>query len=63
MIVYLYLLVLFDFGFMMLKNCVLMGFMYIGLEEIKDWNCVVEFYVVCVCGGVGFMVIGGMVLN
>lgn len=63
MISYFNLFVLFDLGFIMLKNCVLMGLMYIGFEEIKDWNCVVEFYVECVCGGVGFMVMGGMVFS
>lgn len=32
---YFYFLVFLDFGFIILKNCILMGFMYLGLEEEK----------------------------
>lgn len=64
MIFFFYLFVLFDFGFMMLKNCVLMGLMYIGFEDsCKMLLCFVEYFVECVCGGVGLIVMGGFVLN
>lgn len=64
MLVYFYLFVFLDFGFIILKNCVLMGLMYIGLEELFDGlQCLVVFYVECVVGGVGLIVIGGIVFN
>lgn len=63
-IVYFYLFILLDLGFIQFCNCVLMGFMYIGLE---DWVCdffwLVVYFVECVVGGVGLIVIGGFVLN
>lgn len=61
---YLNLLFLLDFGFIMLCNWVVMGLMYIGLE---DWVCYidwfVDYFVECVCGGVGLIIIGGYVFN
>lgn len=61
---YLYLFVFLDLGFIILKNCVLMGFMYVGFEEVEGgYDCMVVFYVECVVGGVGLIVIGGILLN
>lgn len=61
---YLLLFVLLDLGFIMLKNCVLMGLMYIGLEEYLDGvEWLVVFYVECVCYGVVLIVSGGIVLD
>lgn len=60
---YLLFFVLFELGFIMFKNCVLMGLMYIGLEELLDGvQWLVVFYVECVCYGVVLIVIGGIVL-
>lgn len=61
---YLLLFVLLDLGFIMLKNCVLMGLMYIGLEEYLDGvEWLVVFYVECVCYSVVLIVSGGIVLD
>lgn len=61
---YLLLFVLLDLGFIMLKNCVLMGLMYIGLEEYLDGvERLAVFYVECVCYGVVLIVSGGIVLD
>lgn len=61
---YLYLMILFEFGFMLFRNCVLMGLMYVGLEEVLNgFEWMVVFYVECVCGEVGLIVMGGFVLN
>lgn len=59
---YLLLFVLFDLGFIIFRNCVLMGLMYMGLEEYFDGvECLVVFYVECVWYGVVLIVIGGIV--
>lgn len=63
-VIYFNLLKLLDFGFIELKNCVLMGFMYMGLED-WFWNIYkfVCYFVEWVEGGVGLMVMGGYLLN
>lgn len=53
-----------DLGFITLKNRVLMGLMYIGLEEYSDGvERLVAFYVERVRYGVALIVSGGIVLD
>lgn len=52
-----------DLGHVTLKNRVLMGSMHTGLEEMRDWNRVAEFYAARARGGVGLMITGGMAPN
>lgn len=63
-LIYLKLFVFFDLGFIIFKNCVFMGFMYIGLEEEKNgFEKMGVYFVEWAWGGVGLMVIGGIVFN
>lgn len=55
---------MFDLGFIILCNWVLMGFMYIGFEDCFYYiDKLVYYFVEWVWGGVGLIVIGGYFLN
>ncbi|PQM56541.1 MAG: NADPH-dependent 2,4-dienoyl-CoA reductase [Rhodobacteraceae bacterium] len=49
-----------DLGFLTLKNRVIMGSMHTGLEEVGDWNRIVEFYKSRALGEVGLIITGGI---
>ena len=52
-----------DFGFMTLKNRVIMGSMHTNLEETKDWDRIADFYSERARGGVGLIITGGIAPN
>ena len=49
-----------DFGFVTLKNRVIMGSMHTNLEETKDWGRIADFYSERAKGGVGLIITGGI---
>ena len=52
-----------DFGFVTLKNRVIMGSMHTNLEETKDWGRIADFYSERAKGGVGLIITGGIAPN
>ena len=52
-----------DFGFVTLKNRVIMGSMHTNLEETKDWDRIADFYSERAKGGVGLIITGGIAPN
>ena len=52
-----------DFGFLTLKNRVIMGSMHTNLEETKDWGRIADFYSERAKGGVGLIITGGIAPN
>ena len=52
-----------DFGFMTLKNRVIMGSMHTNLEETKNWSRIADFYSERAKGGVALIVTGGIAPN
>lgn len=61
---YVYILKFLYLGFIIIKNCVVMGFMYMGLEDcFYNYLKLVVYFGECVKGGVGLIIIGGIFLN
>ena len=52
-----------DFGFVTLKNRVIMGSLHTTLEETKDWGRIADFYSERAKGGVGLIITGGIAPN